>query len=197
VVEHKLGTGIVLGERGKGRWEELVRLSRRNPPTVEDDKVLHADVERFSVGETQRLSLVREANRVDLLVRVDSDGPYTRGCDGAIGAYWGKPQKLAGGYRAWGAAGRVGQQPDELWLLRPGEAIYCTTAGGSKSVGLRIIYCDTQSVPLVLERDEFLLDFCSDISELQRGTALALAIERGQKKLVEFLSATPKMEVVS
>jgi len=41
----------------------------------------------------------------------------------------GSPAKLAAGNTADGAAGRMGSTPDELWVLRPGEAVVVGTYG--------------------------------------------------------------------
>ena len=139
----KLGRGIRVGVRGRGRYDDFVKLDARRPAEVIQDRVFRADLIRFTVGERIYYALSNEsgesASSTSVLLRANTAGPYTRGSGGRIDPYWGEPLKVSLGWDAWGDAGRIGTLPDALYVLRNNEALYVLQAGGYKGVGGRVV----------------------------------------------------------
>lgn len=136
--DEKLGPCVYLGEQGRGRWLERVKLDNRNPPSIvlRDGKsiVLDAGVAEFTAGENKRYVLTASKPNDDrILADINSDGTYTRGSRGDVRPYMGDPVCLARGWRAWGDAGRIGTQHHGLWLLNDGDSVYVEVAGGYKT----------------------------------------------------------------
>ncbi len=110
------GPHVLLGEIGRGRFPNFLRVERTSPPVVDDDKIVDADFKRGRfVAPEEKTNAV--------LVRASADGAYTRGRDGSSFAWLGQPESLATGRGADGDAGRIGSWTDTLWRLEPGDAI--------------------------------------------------------------------------
>ena len=196
----KLGNVIRLGIRGRGRYEALVKLDNRTPPIVENNQVQSASLVKFKAGDKDRFVL-RKCNvngDMTYIVRVNTNGPYTRGYSGGINVYWGSPTRIVAGHDAWGAAGRIGTLPDELWALKAGDALLVTTAGGNKSVGTRVLSVSPSGIPEVWSLEDFRSEVLGsiDLTNEEREEAIKTAQKRNQNKLAAFLSCTVSEEVV-
>lgn len=142
------GQHVLLGETGRGRVSNFVRVERTNPPTMEGDRIVDADVHgRFLASKTAT---------ADVLVRVSSDGTYTRNRRGESAAWLGQPRLLAEGTGADGDAGRIGSWTDVLWRLAPGQAVLVLFGDGKNDPRV-LWHRDGQLVDLTREQAESLL----------------------------------------
>lgn len=142
----KLGQVVFIGETGRGRRFEKISLSRRNPAEVQNGKVqeavlapvtLNKGTEReFTFQTLEKSTQATEA----FLVRINTEGTYTKYCSGTYRTVTGKPETLINAYGAYGIAGRIGNWDDGLVVMRPGDVIKVTLSGGSKLTPYAIAY---------------------------------------------------------
>src|SRR5690606_11931484 len=111
----RFGPSIVLGERGRGRWEEVITLDRKSPPVITNGRVLDCEARTIALpardGRPERKFVVLTASETpssSALVRVSTEWVYTRGSRGRVEVMHGDVQIIARGYGAHGAAGRCG-----------------------------------------------------------------------------------------
>lgn len=148
-----MGPVIELGDRGRGRWLERVKLDARRPPTIatiDEDAgkslVSNAGLIRFSVkGELPPTVLGRNetinyrhalvaplpGEEFKALVRVRTLGIFQRNSFGVVRHYWGNPQEGAKGQGAFvdRGGGSLGTWEDSLWVLQEGDALWVKITG--------------------------------------------------------------------
>lgn len=144
------GQHVLLGETGRGRVPNFVRVERTNPPTMDGDRIVEADV------LLTRRFVASSVTTTDVLVRVSSDGTYTRSRRGESAAWLGRPRLLAEGKGADGDAGRIGSWTDVLWHLAPGEAVLVLFGDGKNDPRV-LWHRDGHLVELTREQAESLL----------------------------------------
>jgi len=144
--EHeRFGLALVLGERGRGRWEEVITLDRRSPPVVTNGRVLDCEARAIALpardGRPERKFVVLAAassSSSSALVRVSTEWVYTRGSRGFITILRGDVQVLARGNGAHGIAGNIGAWADVLIVVPRGGEIYIRPEGGAKTTAYRL-----------------------------------------------------------
>jgi len=141
----RFGLALVLGERGRGRWQEIVTLDRRSPPVVTSGRVVEATARTIKLpardGRPERKFVVLEAATADksaVLVRVCTEWVYTRGSRGYVTILRGDVQVLARGNGAHGMAGNIGAWDDVLIVVPRGGEIYIRPEGGAKTTAYRL-----------------------------------------------------------
>jgi len=158
--EHRVGRGTVLGERGRGRWEEVVALSRRSPPPLVDGRVRSASIRSITLQNSGRtIQVWSRHNKSDdrIYIRVNTSSVYTRNSSGFISSIAGDPQTVAKGNFARGAAGRIGSADDLIVAMRPGDEIRVRPEGGHKTRPSRVWIEDGKPVTAPEEDREVLL----------------------------------------
>lgn len=153
--EH-LGRVLRLGERGRGRWEALVTIHRDLPDPFDE---CHPIVRERIVNDhpVQAVLLVpARAPHNDVLVRVCTDGPYTRHTYGVVKHRAGIATRLAHGWGAAGDAGRLGTWDDDLWQLSPDALLDVKLFGGSKSGRYALFVRNAQPVAMRWEEYEIM-----------------------------------------
>jgi len=127
-----------LGERGRGRVYEEVRVDKRRPPT--SDEVGYVV---FTVGSVTHCVLTAPTGQSGLLLRVNTRGGYTKGSAGGVSPIFGDVKEVAAGEWAEGIAGRAGHGTDILYHVQ-GPAIFdVVISGGShKGYGRRYVFVD-------------------------------------------------------
>lgn len=140
VADERLGQIVFLGEEGRGRRYEKVALDRHNPPAVVGDRVLDCETRKVTLpardGKPEKVfyTLAKATKpSTDVLVRVCTEGTYTRNCSGRWEMVAGKPEVLISGYGAYGLAGRIGNWDDGLVIMRPGDVLRVKRSGGHKN----------------------------------------------------------------
>lgn len=135
----KFGKSLFLGEEGRGRRYEWVRLDNRFPPEVVGDRVLECEPRKVTLppkdGKPEKVFYVLEkAKKVSssVLVRINTEGTYTRDTHGRMSVVEGTPETLVSGSGAYGDAGRIGVWVDSLVVMKPGDAVKVILSGGSK-----------------------------------------------------------------
>lgn len=158
------GSALVLGERGRGRWEEIIVLDRRSPPVVTNGRVLDCEARTIALpardGRPERKFVVLTATvspSSSVLVRVSTEWVYTRGSIGRVEILHGDVQIIARGNGAHGIAGRIGTWDDVLIVVPPGGEIRIRPEGGYKTTAYRL-WVDTDGrVDSATERDRDLM----------------------------------------
>src|SRR5690606_37662738 len=143
----RFGPALVLGERGRGRWEEIVTLDRRSSPVVTNGRVLDCEARTIALpardGRPERKFVVLTAatenpSSLAALVRVDTQWVYTRGSRGHVEILHGDVQVVARGNGAHGIAGRIGSWDDVLLIIPPGGEILIRPEGRRKTTAYRL-----------------------------------------------------------
>lgn len=141
----RFGPALVLGERGRGRWQEVIALDRKSPPVVTNGRVLDCEARTIALpardGRPERKFVVLTATEnpsSSALVRVSTEWVYTRGSRGRVEVMHGDVQVIARGNGAHGAAGRVGSWEDVLLVIPPGGEIFIRPEGGYKTTAYRL-----------------------------------------------------------
>lgn len=141
----RFGPSVVLGERGRGRWEEVVTLDRRSPPVITNGRVLDCEARTIALpardGRPERKFVVLAATEnpsPGALVRVSTEWVYTRGTLGRVQVLHGDVQVIARGSGAHGIAGRCGSWEDVLLIVPPGGEILIRPEGGYKTEPYRL-----------------------------------------------------------
>ena len=135
----KLGQIVLLGESGRGRWCERVGLDRKCPPLVIDGVVTEAIAKKITLpakdgrAEISFWVLAKpEGDGESALVRINTEGTYTKDTSGSWKFVAGEPEELISGFGAYGDAGRIGSWKDGLVVVHPGDVLKVTLTGGSK-----------------------------------------------------------------
>jgi hypothetical protein len=125
---HIVAYPLKLGQRGPGRHEEEVRVDARRPPNGSTD----VGYAVFSAGGHQHCVLTSPTGQRGILVRVDTHGTYTKYSDGSIAVVHGDVTVLAEGQWAFGAAGKIGNGPDQLLHVVGCALLIVVTSGGTR-----------------------------------------------------------------
>lgn len=130
----KLGLIVGLGELGRGRIFTKIKMDNRSAPKIEYDRLMEAGVKSFKIGENQEFFTFTASKENDnrAIVRISSNGTYTRNTNGYSKVYWGTPKLVCSGMGAYGAAGRIGSWQDCLYIMSEGDAILNIPSGGYK-----------------------------------------------------------------
>jgi hypothetical protein len=142
-----------LGEAGRGRWLEEIRISNRpgQEPTGPED------VGYFLFGEEKRHCILIKANpsQQGVLVRINTYGTYTRGSDGSVAHKGGEAKMLVAGAYAFGDAGRICGGSDELWHVESPTVFVVNICGGShKGYGHRYLVVTRSFNAVLVTREE-------------------------------------------
>jgi len=133
--QETLGWVIALGEPGRGRWLECIKLDGKKPPVVaavDDQKLVYeADLFSFDTGTRKRHSLVAQDDPSDsrFLVEISTGPDCIRGCQGDTDGISGKPAKVAVGKGALGENGKLGAWEHSLWIMKDGDVVMVSPAG--------------------------------------------------------------------
>lgn len=138
--DEKLGKVVFLGEAGRGRRYEKVGFSRRNPPEVAaNGRVMDAELQQITLPardgkpEIKFWVLARSSEVTEkVIVRINTEGTYTKNTSGRWQAIAGEPEKVIEGWGAYGDAGRIGGWTDGLVIMKPGDVIKIVLSGGYK-----------------------------------------------------------------
>lgn len=144
----RFGPSLLLGERGRGRFEAIVGLDRKAPPVSEglgNQRVLECDARTITLpardGRPEKSFIILTAQRGKqgaVLVRVCTQWVYTRSTSGRYTPITGEVQELACGRGAHGDAGRIGSWVDALLLMPFGAEIEIRPEGGYKTDTYRL-----------------------------------------------------------
>lgn len=144
VADERFGGQVVLvGDTAtrQSRYERLA-LDRFSPAVVEDNRVVDAVVKKITPqtrqdGRPSRPFYVLAADPRPsdeaVLVRVNTEGVYTRNMTGYFTAAKGKPETVVSGEGRHGLAGNLGGWQDALVVMREGDALRVIIEGGSKT----------------------------------------------------------------
>ncbi|MFZ2664167.1 MAG: hypothetical protein WAX66_02290 [Patescibacteria group bacterium] len=158
--DEKLGKVIFLGEAGRGRRYEKVGFSRRNPPEVAaNGRVVDAELQQITIParngkpEIKFWVLTRSSEVSErVIVRINTEGTYTRNTSGRWQTIAGKPEKIIEGWGAYGDAGRIGSWTDGLVIMKPGDVIKVILSGGCKFEP-RALWYDTTGLQTATWKD--------------------------------------------
>ncbi len=155
-----LGPVVRLGEMGRGRRMEKVGLFRKNPAEIIDGRVLEAHpvlitIKKGTDQERTFCTLAKPYNHsAKILVRISTEGTYTRHTSGRWEGVVGRPEKLVEGWGAYGDAGRLGKWSDSLATMMPGDVIKITLSGGYK-ISPRALWYDTKEGLRVMNWEDY------------------------------------------
>jgi hypothetical protein len=185
---------FALGEQGRGRVYEEVRVDSRRPPTSDD-----VGYSTFAAGSRSHCVLTAPTGQTGLLLRVSTEGTYTRGTGGEARVVCGSVTELARGEWAWGDAGGIGGGPDVLYHV-DGQAIFSVLlAGGEgKGFGRRFIFVDAMRgyVRMVGKR-ELAQDIATDEDPILSDILRACPEDRLTPTLREALTAARELEAAA
>lgn len=142
-----------LGEAGRGRWLEEVRISNRSGQQPSGSE----DIGYFLFGEETKHCILTKNNpeQRGVLVRINTYGTYTRGTDGNVAHKGGNAKLLVAGSYAFGDAGRIGGGSDELWHVESPSVFVVNICGGSyKGYGHRYLVITRSFNAVLVTREE-------------------------------------------
>jgi len=141
-----------LGESGRGRWFEEVKVSNRSGQEPSGPE----DVSYFTFGQDRRhVILTKGDDKRGILLRISTAGTYTRGSCGRIALKGGTATKLTSGQWAEGNAGNVANGPDELWHVEgPALFVVVLQGGESKGYGHRYLIVTKSLRTVMIKRTE-------------------------------------------
>jgi len=163
---------FTLGQKGRGRWFEEIKISNRpgQAPTGSDDVGFftfggdegwegHCPSPHKDSKKPPHVILTHsQRGQEGILLVIETEGCYTRGASRgakAVALLGGDAILLTAGTWAWGDAGSVGAQRDELWHVRNPSVFSVYLAGGSsKGYGLRYVIVTRSFRVLIMKRDE-------------------------------------------
>ena len=153
IYNHPQEIPFSLGEAGRGRWLEEVRITNRpgQEPTGPED------VGYFLFGEERKHCILTKTNSSQrgVLVRINTYGTYTRGSNGSITHKGGDAKLLVAGAYAFGDAGRIGGGSDELWHVESPSVFVVNICGGShKGYGHRYLVITRSFNAVLVTREE-------------------------------------------
>lgn len=153
---------FALGESGRGRHLEEVRLSNRPGQTPEGPE----DVGYFVFGQEQKHCILTKTNpsQRGVLVRIATRGTYTRYADGgSVKLVAGDAELLAVGHFADGDAGNLGCQSDELWHVKsPAVFVVVLSGGAGKGYGHRYVIVTADYRVVMIARDALCQHIATD-----------------------------------
>ena len=147
-------SALVLGERGRGRWQVIV-------PAPKDIK----DGSGVCIGKTKtgKNKIVFCDDKKGWLARVSTEGRYVRGATGFIKANPAKVKIIEAGNGAYGDAGRLGTWKDYLLQIEDNTFVYVKPTRAS-TVSPYYLYFSKDNVYRV-EREE--LDIFLDNMDIE------------------------------
>lgn len=142
-----------LGESGRGRWLEEVKISNRpgQMPSNPDD------VGYFVFGQERQHVILTKSNpnQRGVLLRINTEGTYTRNTSGSVTLKGGNAKMLVRGEYAYGDAGRIGGGTDELWHVEGPSVFVVVLCGGSyKGYGPRCLIVTSKFEVFMVKREE-------------------------------------------
>jgi len=132
IEEDNRGKALLLGEKGRGRWQERVGLDRFKPANVESGRAFEASVNKVSLparnGKKEKtfhvLARPHSGFVADsVLVRINTNTGSVRGARGRWDLLEGNAVVVTQGHGAFGDAGRVGSWHDGLIEMGPEDVI--------------------------------------------------------------------------
>lgn len=122
-----------LGEAGRGRWLEDVKVSNRPGQEPSGPE----DVGYSVFGEEHKHVILTKGNpnQRGVLVRINTSGVYTKNSCGSIKIIGGDAELLTEGSWAEGLAGHVASGPDQLWHVK-GPALFAVVLQGGEHKGM-------------------------------------------------------------
>ncbi|MEN9558190.1 MAG: hypothetical protein RL141_559 [Candidatus Parcubacteria bacterium] len=142
-----------LGERGRERWLEEVKVSNRPGQTPDGPE----DVGYFCFGGDRKHVILTKSDgkQRGILLRINTAGAYTKGSYGSVELKGGDATLLTSGKWAEGAAGRVANGPDQLWHVK-GPAIFVVVlqGGTSKGYGKRYLVVTPRWRTIMIKPDD-------------------------------------------
>lgn len=136
---------LVLGETGRGRWAERVEIARQPDRKPESGAsvgyfLVPAGADRSDLAPENHVVLTRPVRgQTGTLVRISSEGCYTKYRNGSVSLLFGDALRITHGCGAVGDAGKLQQWTDELWHCKGAALFGATLAGGSsKGYGPRL-----------------------------------------------------------
>lgn len=144
---------VALGERGRGRHQELVPFHAAFDPAAED----------YEIGQTQsgKPKIVRTGNSSEgWIARLSGEGCYTRGTYGTVYAVSDDRARVgvrAIGSGAYGAAGRVGDWNEFLVVIKPPypARFYVRPSGGEHKIARYwLVFTENVRFPARVRGDE-------------------------------------------
>jgi len=204
-----------LGESGRGRWLEEVKISNR-PGQAPDGP---EDVSYFVFGEDRKHVILTKANPAQrgVLLRINTEGAYTRGTSGSVKLLGGMAKLLTSGEYAYGGAGRIGGGTDELWHAE-GPAIFVVIIGGgsykgyghrylvvTESFGTRLITRETLCQMIATDEEPEVASVARQFKDVlnkdvQAAIKLADELEDSEKPIISvahFFGYKPMEQVVA
>lgn len=153
--DQKFGIVVFLGESGRGRTYQKVGIFKKNPANV-DVKGLIREAHPVKITPDKEkpekffIFLAKPKNQNDqrVLVRINTDVVYTRGCVGKWETISGEPQDLVVGQGAHGDAGRTAQWYDGLVVMKSGDVIKVIPDGGHKT-GVYALFFEGKKLTLM------------------------------------------------
>ena len=144
---------LSLGESGRGRWFEEIKISNRpgQAPSGPDD------VGYFIFGQEKQHVILTKSNpnQRGVLLRINTEGTYTRGTSGSVTLKGGNAKMLVRGEYAYGDAGRIGGGTDELWHVEGPSVFVVVICGGSyKGYGSRYLIVTSKFEVFMMKREE-------------------------------------------
>lgn len=158
----KLVRVVFLGEEGQhGQHYERVGLDRKRPAKVaEDGRVYDAEPAKVTLNQgTARefgfwvLSAPTEETDA-VLVRIRTEGTYTRDSHGGWRALKGQPETLIAGTGVPGDSGRLCSWQDGLVVMRPGDILRVQRSGGRK-VPPQVLICKAGGELSLFDQEEW------------------------------------------
>lgn len=150
---------LTLGEKGRGRWLEEIKVSNRPGQTPSGPD----DVSYFVFGQERKHVILTKSDNIKrgILLRINTSGAYTKGSCGFVHHKGGSAKLLTEGTWAEGAAGRVANGPDQLWHVEgPATFVVNLQGGERKGYGHRYLFV-TKSFRTVMIK---LADLCQIIA---------------------------------
>jgi hypothetical protein len=145
-------TVIVLGERGRGRYENLIPFQEG---ITENDFVIPAPT------KTGKIKLVKGGDEKGWIARVSCEGTYTRGTTGQAYVHKKDAEKvtvLASGNGAEGDAGNIGWWADYLLQVEDNTLLRVKPHGGSKTPAFYLYFGEKEVFEISGEEIEIFLE---------------------------------------
>lgn len=142
-----------LGEAGRGRWLEEVKVSNRPGQEPSGPE----DVGYFLFGNEKKHCILTKSSpsQRGILLHIDTQGTYTRGTSGSVALKGGKATLLVSGEYAYGDAGRIGGGSDELWHVESPSVFVVNICGGSyKGYGHRYLFVTKNFETVMIKRED-------------------------------------------
>jgi len=145
-------TVIALGERGRGRYENLIPF---------EDGITENDFVIPALTKTGKIKIVKGGDEKGWIARISCQGRYTRGTTGQAYVHKKDNEKvtvLASGHGAEGDAGRIGWWADYLLQVEENTLIRVKRHGGSKTPAYYLYFGEKDVFKISEEEIEIFLE---------------------------------------